>query len=153
MSLDKTLLLAGCLNQGHEILAAQMLGADLAYMGTRFIATRESQAPEEYKNLLLQAHAADIVHTAAVSGVPASFLRQSLQKAGFDEARLTGKGELNYGEKLKPVNDEAKAWKTVWSAGQGVGGISDLPSTQALIARLDDEYQAARKRAMTLASR
>ena len=150
---DKTLLLAGCLNQGHEILAAQMLGADLAYMGTRFIATRESQAPEEYKNLLLQAHAADIVHTAAVSGVPASFLRQSLQKAGFDEARLSSKGEMNYGEKLKPVNDEAKAWKTVWSAGQGVGGISDLPSTQALIARLDAEYQAARKYAMTLGSR
>lgn len=74
---DKTLLLAGCLNHGHEILAAQMLGADLAYMGTRFIATAESQAPGAYKQMLLDAHAADIIHTPAVSGVPASFLRPS----------------------------------------------------------------------------
>ena len=90
---DKTLLLSGCLNHGHEILAAQLLGADLAYMGTRFIATRESQASDEYKQMLLQAHAADIIHTAAVSGVPASFLRQSLQQAGYDEERLKNKGE------------------------------------------------------------
>lgn len=150
---DKTLVLAGCLNQGHEIFAAQMLGADLAYIGTRFIATRESQAPDEYKQLLLKAHAADIVHTAAVSGVPASFLRQSLEQAGFDETRLSSKGEMDYAAKLKPLKDEAKAWKTVWSAGQGVGGISDLPSTDVLIARLDTEYQAACKRAMTLGSR
>jgi len=150
---DKTLLLAGCLNQGHEILAARMLGVDLAYMGTRFIATRESQALDEYKQLLLRAHAADIVHTAAVSGVPASFLRQSLEQAGFAEARLSGKGDMNYGEKLKPVNDEAKAWKTVWSAGQGVGGISDLPSAEMLIARLDAQYQAARNSAAALGSR
>lgn len=150
---DKTLLLAGCINHGHEILAAQMLGADLAYMGTRFIATRESQASAAYKEMLLQARAADIVHTAAVSGVPASFLRQSLQQAGFDEARLQGKADMNYGEKLKPVSDEAKAWKTVWSAGQGVGGICDLPDASTLIARLDEEYQAACTRARTLGSR
>lgn len=150
---DKTLLLAGCLNHGHEILAAQLLGADLAYMGTRFIATRESQAPDAYKQMLLQAHAADIVHTAAVSGVPASFMRQSLQQAGFDEGRLKGKGEMNYGEKLKPVNDEAKAWKTVWSAGQGVGGIEDLPSATELIERLDREYRAAHSQAAQLSQR
>lgn len=150
---DKTLLLSGCLNHGHEILAAQLLGADLAYMGTRFIATRESQASDEYKQMLLQAHAADIVHTAAVSGVPASFLRQSLQQAGYDEARLNGKGEMNYAEKLKPVSDEAKAWKTVWSAGQGVGEIRDLPSAEELIARLDREYQAACGQAVQLSQR
>ncbi|WP_019341354.1 NAD(P)H-dependent flavin oxidoreductase [Stutzerimonas stutzeri] len=147
---DKTLLLSGCLNHGHEILAAQILGADLAYMGTRFIATRESQASDEYKQMLLQAHAADIIHTAAVSGVPASFLRQSLQHAGYDEGRLKNKGEMNYGEKLKPVSDEAKAWKTVWSAGQGVGEIRDLPSSEELIARLDREYRAAHNRAAQL---
>lgn len=140
---DKTLLLSGCLNHGHEILAAQMLGADLAYMGTRFIATHESGASDDYKTMLLQARAVDIVHTAAVSGVPASFMRQSLEQAGFDEAKLQGKGRMDYGEKLKPVNDEAKAWKTVWSAGQGVGSISDVPTTEALIGRLDEEYRAA----------
>lgn len=150
---DKTLLLSGCLNHGHEIFAAQLLGADLAYMGTRFIATRESQASDEYKQMLLQAHAADIVHTAAVSGVPASFLRQSLHKAGYDEERLKNKGEMNYGEKLKPATDEAKAWKTVWSAGQGVGEIRDLPSADQLIARLDHEYRAAYDQAEQLSQR
>lgn len=138
---DKTLLLSGCLSHGHEILAAQMLGADLAYMGTRFIATRESPAPAAYKQMLLRARAEDIVHTAAVSGVPASFLRQSLEQAGFDEASLLGKGD---GATLKPLDEEAKAWKTVWSAGQGVGGIDDLPTVDSLIERLDAEYRNAR---------
>ena len=143
---DKTLLLAGCLNHGHEILAAQLLGADLAYLGTRFIATQESHAGEAYKQMLLEAKAADIIHTPAVSGIPASFMRQSLQAAGYDLQRLQDKGEVNYGEKLKPVNDEAKAWKTVWSAGQGVGDIDDLPSVAELVARLDAEYRSARQR-------
>ncbi|MCQ4312593.1 nitronate monooxygenase family protein [Pseudomonas stutzeri] len=150
---DKTLLLSGCLNHGHEILAAQLLGADLAYMGTRFIATRESQASEDYKQMLLQAQAVDIIHTAAVSGVPASFLRQSLQQAGYDEARLQGKGEMNYAAKLKPVSDEAKAWKTVWSAGQGVGEIRDLPTAEELIARLDREYRTAHSQTVQLSQR
>lgn len=147
---DKTLLLAGCLNHGHEILAAQLLGADLAYMGTRLIATEESRASAEYKQMLLDAQAADIIHTPAVSGVPASFMRQSLQAAGYDLARLQDKGDINYGEKLKPVSDEAKAWKTVWSAGQGAGDIHDLPNVAGLIARLDDEYQAALRRSQQL---
>lgn len=150
---DKTLLLSGCLNHGHEVFAAQLLGADLAYMGTRFIATQESLASDEYKQMLLQAKAADIIHTAAVSGVPASFLRQSLQQAGYDEERLKNKGEMNYADKLKPVSDEAKAWKTVWSAGQGVGEIDDLPSAEELIARLDREYRAATHHAAQLSQR
>lgn len=144
---DKALLLSGCLNHGREILAAQLLGADLAYMGTRFIATQESHASDDYKQMLLDAQAADIVHTAAVSGVPASFLRQSLHRAGYSEDRLKSTGEMNYGDKLKPVSDEAKAWKTVWSAGQGVGEIRDLPSVDELVARLDSEYRAAFARA------
>ncbi|AHD12573.1 2-nitropropane dioxygenase [Pseudomonas sp. FGI182] len=147
---DKTLLLAGCLNHGHEILAAQMLGADLAYMGTRFIATAESQAPSAYKQMLLDSHAADIVHTPAVSGVPASFLRQSLEQAGYDMNAIKGGHEQG---KLKPIDDEAKAWKTVWSAGQGVGGIDDLPSASALIGRLHDEYRDALERCQALHAR
>ncbi|MCE5989202.1 MULTISPECIES: nitronate monooxygenase family protein [unclassified Pseudomonas] len=147
---DKTLLLAGCLNHGHEILAAQMLGADLAYMGTRFIATAESQAPGAYKQMLLDAHAADIIHTPAVSGVPASFLRPSLEQAGYDMNALKRGHEQG---KLKPIDDEAKAWKTVWSAGQGVGGIDDLPSASALIGRLHDEYRDALERCQALRAR
>jgi len=144
---DKTLLLAGCLNHGHEILAAQLLGADLAYMGTRFIATTQSQAPAAYKQMLLQAHAADIIHTPAVSGVPASFLRQSLEQAGFDMNALNASHEPS---RLKPLDEEAKAWKTVWSAGQGVGAIDDLPDTGTLIQRLHEEYQAALARSRQL---
>ncbi|WAF86486.1 nitronate monooxygenase family protein [Metapseudomonas otitidis] len=148
---DKTLLLAGCLNHGHEILAAQLLGADLAYLGTRFIATQESQASAAYKQMLLDARAADIIHTPAVSGVPASFMRQSLEAAGYDLARLNDKANVNYGEKLKPVSDEAKAWKTVWSAGQGVGDIHDLPTVAELVERLDREYRAALQHSARLA--
>lgn len=150
---DKTLLLAGCLNHGHEILAAQLLGADLAYLGTRFIATQENNAPAAYKQMILDAQAADIIHTPAVSGVPASFMRQSLELAGYDLQQLQNKGEINYGEKLKPISDEAKAWKTVWSAGQGVGTIADLPSVDALVARLDREYREAQHRAQLLQQR
>jgi nitronate monooxygenase len=150
---DKTLLLSGCLNHGHEILAAQLLGADLAYMGTRFIATQESNADGDYKQMILDARAADIVHTPAVSGVPASFMRQSLEKAGYDLKQLQNKGDVNYGEKLKPINDEAKAWKTVWSAGQGVGDIADVPSVTELVARLDAEYRAALGRSAQLPQR
>lgn len=150
---DKTLLLAGCLNHGHEILAAQLLGADLAYFGTRFIGTTESHAPDAYKEMLLTARAADIVHTPAVSGVPASFMRQSLEAAGFDMAALQSKGEVDFGSKLKPLNDEAKAWKTVWSAGQGVGEIEDLPSVDQLIERLGTEYRKALELAAALPKR
>ncbi|WP_044871291.1 nitronate monooxygenase family protein [Pseudomonas sp. LFM046] len=150
---DKTLLLAGCLNHGHEIFAAQMLGADLAYLGTRFIATQQSDAETRYKRMILDARAADIIHTPAVSGVPASFMRQSLEAAGYDLKRLTDKADINYGEKLKPLSDEAKAWKTVWSAGQGVGNIRDLPTVDELITRLDQEYRAARDTAGRLGQR
>jgi nitronate monooxygenase len=150
---DKTLLLAGCLNQGHEVLAAQLLGADLAYLGTRLIATKENGASEAYKQMILDAKAADIIHTPAVSGVPASFMRQSLELAGYDLKQLQSKGEINYGEKLKPMDEEAKAWKTVWSAGQGVGNIRDLPSVAHLIARLDNEYREALKHNLSLQKR
>ncbi|WP_252091554.1 nitronate monooxygenase family protein [Pseudomonas sp. MWU13-3659] len=144
---DKTILLAGCLNHGNQLLAAQMLGADLGYMGTRFIATRESQAQDAYKQMILDAGAADIVHTPAVSGIPASFLRQSLEQAGYDLDTLKSNHETG---KLKPLDDEAKAWKTVWSAGQGVGEIHDLPDVAKLIERLHDEYQEALDRSQQL---
>ena len=147
---SKTVLLAGCINHGQQILAAQLLGADLAYMGTRLIATTESQASTAYKQMLLQAQAADIIHTPAVSGVPASFMRQSLEAAGYDLKRLQDKGDINYGEKLKPMDEEAKAWKTVWSAGQGAGDINDLPDVAGLVSRLRDEYLAGLKHSQQL---
>lgn len=139
---NKTVLLAGSLSKGGDILAAQAMGADLAYMGTRFIATQESTAQPEYKQMVTTAVPEDIVYTAAVSGIPASFMRQSLEKAGVN---LEDKGDGHVGEKLN-MGDEAKAWKNIWSAGHGVANIQDVPSVAELVNRLESEYQEARKR-------
>lgn len=143
---DGTIILAGGLSHGEDVLAARALGADLAYMGTRFINTTESQAEDAYRDMVIEAVSGDIIHTPAVSGIPASFMRQSLEAAGFPMDKLNQAGEINYGEKLKPVDDEAKAWKTVWSAGQGVSQINDVVSVQALVSRLKQEYTDARAR-------
>lgn len=143
---DGTILLAGGLSHGEDLLAAQAMGADLAYLGTRFINTEESQADEAYRNMIIEAVSADIIHTPVVSGVPASFMRQSLEAAGYPMDKLHQAGDINYGEKLKPVDDEAKAWKTVWSAGQGVSQIHDVVSVQTLVNRLKAEYAKAHTR-------
>lgn len=142
---DGTILLAGGLSHGEDLLAAQALGADLAYLGTRFINTFESQADEAYRNMIIEAVSGDIIHTPAVSGVPASFMRQSLEAAGFPMDKLNQAGEINYGEKLKPIDDEAKAWKTVWSAGQGVSQIHDVLTVPDLVSRLTEEYRNAQE--------
>ncbi|WP_417517217.1 NAD(P)H-dependent flavin oxidoreductase [Marinobacter sp.] len=143
---DGIILLAGGLSHGEDVLAAQALGADLAYMGTRFINTTESRAEDAYRNMIIESVSSDIIHTPAVSGVPASFMRQSLEAAGFPMDKLNQAGEINYGDKLKPVDDEAKAWKTVWSAGQGVSQINDVVSVEALVSKLKQEYLVARDR-------
>jgi nitronate monooxygenase len=126
------------------VLAAQAMGADLCYMGTRFINTTESQAEAAYQNMIIEAVSGDIIHTPAVSGIPANFMRQSLEAAGYPMDKLNQAGGINYGEKLKPMEDEAKAWKTVWSAGQGVSQIHDVLATRTLVQRLKEEYQAAK---------
>ncbi len=143
---DGIILLAGGLSHGEDLLAAQAMGADLAYLGTRFINTEESQAEDAYRNMIIEAVSADIIHTPVVSGIPASFMRQSLEAAGYPMDKLNQAGEIDYGEKLKPVSDEAKAWKTVWSAGQGVSQIHDVVSVQALVNRLKAEYAKAHSR-------
>lgn len=140
---DGAIILAGCLSRGEDLAAAQAMGADLGYMGTRFINTYESQADAAYQEMILEAVAGDIIHTPAVSGIPANFMRQSLEAAGYPMDKLNLPGAIDYGEKLKPVDDEAQAWKTVWSAGQGVSAINDILSVDALVLRLQDEYQEA----------
>lgn len=138
---DRTLLLAGSLNTGRDVLAAQVIGADLAYMGTRFIATEESQAEPQYKQMILASEADDIIYTPAVSGVPASFMKASLEKAGIRD--FNSRGETDFGSKLT-LADEAKAWKTIWSAGHGVSGIKDVRPVAELVTRLEQEYRAAK---------
>jgi nitronate monooxygenase len=131
-----TILMAGAINTGGQILAARAAGADLAYMGTRFIATREAMVQQEFKDMILSSSAADILYTPAISGVNANFMKPSIRAAGLDPDNLQGHAKLD-------MSNEAKAWKTVWSAGQGVGGIADLPGAAALCARLREEYRAA----------
>ncbi|ARU58654.1 2-nitropropane dioxygenase [Oleiphilus messinensis] len=147
---DKTILLSGSLSSGRDIAAAQMMGADLAYMGTRFIGTRECRVDEDYKALLLASSAADIVYTPVISGVPASFLRSSIERAGLDLETLEAPSQVDFGAELDEAADDghqskAKPWKDIWSAGQGVGSIDDLPSVAELIERLSAEYQQAQR--------
>lgn len=137
---DGLLVAAGSISDGASIRAVEVLGADLAYMGTRFIATREAMAADEYKRMLVDCTAADVVYTDAISGTNANFLWPSLERAGFSREQLAvgfGKGRIH------DFADEAKAWRDVWSAGQGVSGIHDLPDVSALAARLQAEYRAA----------
>ena len=131
-----TLVLAGAITTGRDVFAARAMGADLVSIGTRFLATREALVSDAQKAMVLKARAADIVHTAAVSGVAANFLGDSLLANGVDPATLPAHGQLD-------MAAEAKVWKTIWSAGQGVGRIDDLPGAAALCNRLVAEYRAA----------
>lgn len=137
-----TLLLAGCLSSGRDIATARMLGADLAYAGTRFINTRESLACDGYKQMIREATAADIVYTPRISGIPANFLKPSLAEAGLDTDTGAPK-EIDLGEELTAPKEGASAWKTIWSAGQGVGSIGDHPPVAELIAQLQEEFATA----------
>jgi nitronate monooxygenase len=139
----KTILLSGCISTGRDIASAMQMGADLAYMGTRFINTKESKAPEAYRDMIIDAGASDIGYTAAVSGVPANFLGPSLQAMGITEEMLSRKVKVDFGEELTAQEDEAKAWATIWSAGQGVSTIKDSPSVSDLISNLKNEFKAA----------
>lgn len=136
----KTIVLSGCISTGQDILAAKIMGADFAYMGTRFIATKESQAQDEYKQMILNCEAQDIIYTPQVSGVNANFMRPSLERAGFNNPKE--KGHVDFGDKLT-LDNEAKAWKNIWSAGHGVSAIHDILSVQALVDRLEQEYSQA----------
>ncbi len=132
---DGTIILSGCLSTGRDVAAATMMGADFAYMGTRFISTTESMAQAEYKQMIVESGASDITYTPAVSGIPANFLTPSLVANGIDPKSLP--------EHKLDMADEAKAWKTVWSAGQGSAGVRDVLPTAELIRRLTDEFTQA----------
>jgi len=130
-----TIILAGAISTGRDVAAALMMGADFAYMGTRFINTTEAQADPAYQQMIIDSGATDIVHTPAVSGIPANFMTKSLIENGIDPRALP-EHKLDMGE-------EAKAWKTVWSAGHGVAAIHDVVPVAQLIDRLADEFKSA----------
>lgn len=139
------LVLGGAISTGRQVAAARLMGADLAYVGTRFLATRESLASDEHRAMILRADASDIVYTPAISGVPGNFLRPSVLAAGLDPERP--RETLDFG------TGDTKAWRDVWSAGQGVGSIDDVPSAYDLGLRLAEEYREALADAATWAGR
>ena len=139
-----TIILSGAMSTGADVLAAQALGADLAYLGTRFLATVEANASAEYKQMLVDARAEDIVYTSLFSGVAGNYLRASVKKTGLDPDKLpeADKTKMNFGS----GNTELKAWKDIWSAGQSVSGVHEVPTVTALVDRMQREYEAARAR-------
>jgi nitronate monooxygenase len=139
-----TIILSGAMSSGADVLAARALGADLAYLGTRFIATDEGNAPPEYKQMLVDSGAEDIVYTSLFSGVNGNYLRGSIARAGLDPEHLpeADKTKMNFGT---GGNTAAKAWRDIWSAGQSVSGIHEIEAVDALVARMEREYAAARE--------
>lgn len=139
------IVLAGSISTGADILAAQALGASFVYMGTRFIATEEAAVPEGYKRMVIDAKAEDIIYTNAITGARANYLRPSLQAAGLDVDNLL---ELDPSKSYvaSPKRDKPKAWKDIWSAGHGVGAISEVLSVSECVSRLESEYRAAKHR-------
>ena len=138
-----TIILSGAMSSGADVLATRALGADLAYLGTRFIATEEGNAPPEYKQMLIDSAAEDIVYTSLFSGVNGNYLRGSVERAGLDPDHLpeAEKTKMNFGT---GGNTAAKAWRDIWSAGQSVAGIHDIERVETLVARMESEYAAAR---------
>ena len=136
--------LAGAIANGRAILAAQALGADFAYMGTRFIATQEANAVDAYKQMLVDTRAEDIVYSSLFTGVPGNYLKPSIAAAGMDPDNLPSadKSKMDFGS---GGNSAAKAWRDIWGAGQGVGSIDSVPSVAALVDQLKAEYREARE--------
>jgi nitronate monooxygenase len=139
---DGPILLSGAIANGASILAAQALGADLAYMGTRFIATQEANAQDEYKQAIVASEAEGISYTNLFTGVHGNYLRSSIEKAGLDPDNLpiADKSKMNFGS---GGNSKAKAWRDIWGAGQSCGPIHDVPTVAMLVDRLESEYRAA----------
>ncbi|KAJ3275993.1 hypothetical protein HK104_003726 [Borealophlyctis nickersoniae] len=156
---DGTICLAGAISDGASVRAAQTLGADVAYMGTRFIATQESEAPDAYKKMIVDSNTGPsptflpTVYTDKISGVHANFLRASIERVGMNPDALVSAGEEDFGHLDTGKSSEHKAWKDIWSAGQGVVNIHDVPTVEELVGRLKEEYKAAVKREQELLPR
>lgn len=141
---DGPLLVSGAISTGRGILAAQAMGADLAYMGSAFIATTEANAPAAYKQMIVDSTAGDIVYSNLFTGVLGNYLKGSIVAAGMDPDNLpqSDPSKMNFGG---GEGSKAKAWKEIWGAGQGVGGVHEIVPTADLVARLKREYDAAKR--------
>jgi nitronate monooxygenase len=138
---DGVVVMAGAVSTGAVIRAAEVLGADLAYLGTRFIATRESDAPDAYKALLVSENSGDLIYTGGIAGVPANWLVESIRRVGLDPFSLPE--PLGKGMRHDHLPPGVQPWRNVFSAGQGIDLIEDIPTVADLVARLRAEYVAA----------
>jgi nitronate monooxygenase len=136
--------LSGAIATGDAILAAQAMGADFAYIGSRWLATKEAHVDDAYRQAIVESTAADVVYTNLFTGVHGNYLKKSIVNAGLDPDNLpeADKSKMNFGS----GGTGAKAWRDIWGAGQGVGLMDDVPSVAQMVDRLQTEYQAARKR-------
>lgn len=146
---DGPLLLSGAIATGDGVLAAQAMGADLAYVGSAFIATHEANAEEAYKTMIVEGDATDIVTSAMFTGVSGNYLRASIRRAGLDPDNLP---ETDRTMSFADGTSKPKAWKTIWGAGQGIGAVRDVVPAAELVARIATEYEAARERLAAVAA-
>ena len=139
---DGTIILSGSISSGSAVASSLALGADLAYMGTRFIATEEANAEQGYKDMLIESVADDIIYSSLFTGVHGNYLKGSVVNAGLDPNNLpeADKASMNFGS---GGNTDAKAWKDIWGSGQGIGSIKDSPTVQALVDQLTSEFKEA----------
>jgi nitronate monooxygenase len=141
---DGPLLLSGAIANGGAILAAQAMGADLAYIGSPFIATTEARADEAYKSMIVESNAADIVYSNLFTGIHGNYLKGSVRNAGMDPDKLPASdpSAMSFAD----GSSKAKAWKEIWGSGQGIGAVKGIVSAGELVDRLAGEYDAARAR-------
>ncbi len=142
---DGAIILSGAMSTGSDVLAAEAMGADLAYIGTRFIATDEANAKPDYKEMIVDCAASDIVYSSLFSGVHGNYLKPSIANAGFDPDNLP-EGDKATMDFAKAQKSDAKAWRDIWGAGQGVGTIDDILPTRELVLRMEKEYLDAKAR-------
>jgi nitronate monooxygenase len=145
---DGIVVMAGGMTDGHAVAAAQALGCDLAYMGTKFIATRESLAKDAYKQMLVSSRLDDVLLTRAFTGLETNMLRPSIAAAGLDPDNLPVRGKIDISKDINAAERErpdAKRWKDIWSAGHSVSGVVDVPTVAELIERTAGEYDSARR--------
>ncbi|MBR0719183.1 nitronate monooxygenase family protein [Bradyrhizobium liaoningense] len=142
---DGIIVLAGGISDGHALHAAEVLGCDLAYMGTKFIATRESMADDRYKQMLVEASADDILLTTAFTGLQTNMLKPSIVAAGLDPDDLPARGAIDIGKDIDITAREnrPKRWRDIWSGGHSTSGVVDVPGVDDLVARTLAEYRAA----------
>lgn len=139
---DGAVILSGCITSGNDVLAARAMGADLAYSGTRFIASDEANAVAEYKDMIVESKASDIVYSSFFTGIHGSYLKGSIANAGMDPDNLPegSKADMDF---AKASKSDAKAWKDIWGAGQGVGNIDTILSAREIVLRIEQEYNDA----------